>query len=176
MVPVAYLRGLRTVREAVEDSSLGDFIRKAIGEEIIPTLDLSREELEKFASDVIERFQNPYIRHELMSIALNSVSKFQVRVLPSLLEYIRRKNALPGRLVHSLAALIIFYRGEWKGERIALSDTPAVLDFFKKAWSQSDPSAVVQTVLSNTDLWKTDLTKIDGLAAAVEKEMLGIGY
>jgi tagaturonate reductase len=175
IVPVAYLRGLRTVREAVEDSYTGDFIRKAIGEEIIPTLDLSREELEKFASDVIERFQNPYIRHELMSIALNSVSKFQVRVLPSLLEYVRRKNALPRRLVHSLAALIIFYRGEWKGERIALNDTPAVLDFFKKAWSQNDPSAVVRAVLSNTDLWKTDLTKVEGLTIAVEKEMMEIG-
>lgn len=175
LVPVAYLHGLRTVREAVEDPYTGDFIREAIQEEIIPTLDLSREELQKFAADVIERFQNPYIRHELMSIALNSISKFQVRVLPSLLEYIRRKNALPGRLVHSLAALIIFYRGEWKGEPIALNDTPAVLDFFKKAWSQSDPSAVVRAVLSNSDLWKTDLTKIGGLAKAVETEMMEIG-
>lgn len=174
MVPVAYLRGLRTVREAVEDSYTGEFIRKAIEEEIIPTLDLSRQELQKFSDDVIERFQNPFIRHELMSIALNSISKFQVRVLPSLLEYVRRTGKLPENLVHSLAALIVFYKGEWKGERIALNDTPAVLDFFKSAWSQNDLSAVVQNVLSNTDLWKTDLTKIDELANAVEKEVVEI--
>lgn len=175
MVPVAYLRGIRTVREAVDDSYTGGFIRMAIQEEIIPTLDLSREELQKFAADVIERFQNPFIRHELMSIALNSVSKFQVRVLPSLLEYARRKGDLPQRLVQSLAALIVFYKGKWKGEAIALNDTPAVLDFFKKTWSQGDLSAVAHRVLSNTDLWKTDLTKIDGLAVAVEREMGGIG-
>src|SRR6187551_3274411 len=80
LVPVAYLRGLRTVREAVEDKYAGDFVRKAIFGEIIPTLDLSKEELTQFANDVMERFQNPYIRHELMSIALNSISKFKVRV------------------------------------------------------------------------------------------------
>src|SRR5690606_23504470 len=79
MVPLAYLRGLRTVREAVEDPYIGDFLNKAIYDEIIPTLDLPQGELEKFAQDVVERFKNPFIKHELKDIALNSVSKFQVR-------------------------------------------------------------------------------------------------
>jgi tagaturonate reductase len=171
LVPVSYLRGLRTVREAVDNPYAGDFIRKAIEEEIIPTLDLPGEELMKFYHDVIERFENPFIRHELMSIALNSVSKFQVRVLPSVLEYIRRTGKLPKRLLHSLAALILFYKGQWKGQPIALNDTPAVLDFFSAAWRDNDPSAVVQRVLSNEEFWKTDLTKIQGLTAAVVKEM-----
>ncbi len=174
LVPVAYLRGLRTVREAVEDPGTGDFIRKTIREEIMPTLDLPAGELQQFADDVIERFQNPFIRHELMSIALNSISKFQVRVLPSLLEYVRRKGALPDRLIHSLAALILFYKGEWKGEPIALNDTSAVLDFFKKAWSEKDHSAVARRVLSNEELWKMDLTKIKGLTDAVEEQLARI--
>lgn len=171
MVPVAYLRGLRTVREAIEDNHTGEFVRRALEEEIIPTLDLPADELRKFAHDVIERFQNPFIRHELLSIALNSVSKFQVRVLPSLLGYISRRKELPERLIHSLAALILFYRGEWKGERIPLNDTAPVLEFFEKAWSGKDPRGVAERVLSNQDLWKTDLTKITGLAAAVVQHM-----
>ncbi|MEX1241716.1 MAG: tagaturonate reductase [Cyclobacteriaceae bacterium] len=169
MVPVGYLLGLRTVREVIDDPVAGDFIRKTLEEEIIPTLDLPKEELQQFARDVIERFQNPFIRHELMSIALNSISKFQVRVLPSVLEYIRRTGNLPQRLLYALAALILFYKGEWKGETIALNDTPSVLTFFKKAWSNKDLNVVIEHVLSNEELWKTDLTKIDGLGHAVEK-------
>jgi tagaturonate reductase len=171
MVPVGYLRGLRTVKEVIDDPFTGDFVSKALEEEIIPTLDLPKEELMQFSNDVIERFQNPFIRHELISIALNSISKFQVRVLPSVLEYIRRTGDLPDRLLHSLAALIVFYKGEWKGESIALNDTPSVLSFFKEVWSNDEPNLVVNRVLSNEALWKTDLTKIRGFSATVEKHL-----
>jgi tagaturonate reductase len=174
MVPVAYLRGLRTVREAIEDAYVGDFTQKAVAEEIIPTLDLSKEELQQFAQDVMERFQNPFIRHELISIALNSISKFQVRVLPSVLEYIHRTGKLPSRLLYSLAALILFYKGEWQGQLIPLNDTPAILEFFKKTWSSQDPSFVVLQVLSNKELWNTDLTAIAGFADEVEKHLIEI--
>jgi tagaturonate reductase len=173
MVPVAYLRGLRTVREAVEDAFVGDFIRKTVHEEIIPTLDLSKEELQQFADDVMERFQNPFIRHELISIALNSVSKYQVRVLPSVLEYIKRTGKLPERLLHSLAALILFYKGDWQGQAIPLNDTPTVLAFFRKVWGNENTSAIVQQVLENKELWGTDLTAIPGLPARVKQLVEG---
>lgn len=173
MVPVGYLRGLRTVKETIDDPFTGAFVRKAIAEEIIPTLDLPRQELERFAHDVIERFQNPFIRHELLSIALNSVSKFKVRVLPSILEYIRRTGDLPQRLIYSLAALILFYRGSWKGEPVPLNDTPAVLEFFRNAWSDPDDlSKVVQRVLSSEALWDSDLTQLNGLSRAIEKSLM----
>ncbi|HEY9046328.1 MAG TPA: tagaturonate reductase [Ohtaekwangia sp.] len=163
LVPVAYLRGLRTVRESVEDSYAGEFIRQAIFEEIIPTLDLPQEELQQFANDVIERFQNPFIRHELISIALNSISKYKVRVLPSVLEYYKRKGQLPERLLFSLAALIRFYKGEVKREAIPLNDTPEILEFFKKAWSTNNPVQVVKATLANKAFWDQDLTQIPGL-------------
>ncbi|HEY9488823.1 MAG TPA: tagaturonate reductase, partial [Chryseosolibacter sp.] len=171
MVPVGYLRGLRTVQEVIEDPFTGDFIHEVIGEEILPTLDLPPEELRKFAADVMERFRNPFIRHELKSIALNSISKFQVRVLPTILEYIRQNNKLPKRLLYSFAALILFYKGEWRGETIQLNDTPEVLGFFKKAWNHADISTVVSQVLSHQAFWQTDLTKIDGLTEVVERHL-----
>jgi tagaturonate reductase len=174
LVPVAYLQGLRTVRDAVEDESAGSFIRETVFEEIIPTLDLPQEELEQFANDVIERFQNPFIRHELITIALNSVSKYKVRVLPSVLEYHTRKGQLPERLLQSLAALIVFYRGEWNGEKIALNDTPEVLAFFAKIWQQETATAVTQAVLANTDFWDTDLTAIPGLAELVTEHIVAL--
>jgi len=174
LVPVAYLRGLRTVREAVEDSYAGDFIRKAIFEEIIPTLDLPAAELQQFANDVIERFQNPFIRHELISIALNSISKYQVRVLPSVTEYYKRTGKLPVRLLQSLAALIQFYKGEHDGTAIPLNDTPEVLAYFKEIWKSNDPAQVVQKTLARKEFWNEDLTAITGVEAAVVKNIPGV--
>ena len=171
LVPVAYLHGLRTVQEAVEDAEVGPFIREAIYTEIVPTLDMPQEELEQFASDVLERFRNPFIRHELLSISLNSVSKYKVRVLPSVLAYINRHGRQPERLLHALAALILFYRGEWRGEKIPLNDSHDVLQFFEKAWQLGDAAAVVAAVLANTDFWDTDLTQVSGLQATVAAQV-----
>jgi tagaturonate reductase len=171
LVPVAYLHGFRTVREAVEDAHMGSFIRAAIAEEIIPTLNLPAKELEQFSNDVMDRFQNPFIRHELISIALNAVSKYKVRVLPSVLEYHKRTGKLPERLLHALAALILFYKGEWGGKNILLNDAPEVLSFFRQIWLQHPVPEVVQAVLSNKNLWGTDLSKIEGLTALVIKQV-----
>lgn len=168
LVPVAYLAGFRTVMDSVNDESTGRYIRKVIFDEIIPTLDLPEDELKQFANDVIERFQNPFIRHELLSIALNSISKFRVRVLPSILEYYKRKGSLPENLVFSLAALLRFYKGEWRGETIPLNDSPDVLEFFKDSWKHDQPDGLVQNVLANESLWGEDLAQFDGLAARLE--------
>ena len=171
LVPVAYLAGFRTVMDSVNDPATGQFIRKAIFEEIIPTLDLPVNELKQFANDVIERFQNPSIRHELISIALNSISKFRVRVLPSILEYQKRKGSLPENLVFSLAALLRFYKGEWEGKEIPLNDSDDVLEFFKNAWENYENGEFVKKVLANESFWGEDLSKIDGLIKRVERDL-----
>ena len=171
LTPVAYLRGLRTVRESVEDSYCGSFIKKVIFDEVIPTLDSPENELKQFATDVLERFQNPFIRHELKSIALNSISKFKVRVLPTLLEYHKRTGTLPANLIFSFAALIRFYKGEWKGESLPVSDSSEVMAFFNEVWKHKDTGHVAKSVLSNAALWGADLTKIDGLGELVTEEL-----
>jgi tagaturonate reductase len=171
LVPVAYLHGLRTVKEAVDNDYTGKFIRETIFDEILPTLDLPQEELRKFADDTLERFQNPFIRHELKSIALNSISKFKVRVLPTILTYIKRTQKLPHHLLYSFAALIRFYKGEWKGEALPLNDSPDVIEFFSEAWQGKKTESVVRRVLSNTALWGEDLTGIEGLPDYVTKAL-----
>ncbi|MBN3582684.1 tagaturonate reductase [Algoriphagus aestuarii] len=170
MVPFAYLSGIRTVREAVEDPVIGKFMREVIFDEIIPTLDMPQEELEKFANDVLERFANPFIHHELISIALNSISKFKVRVLPSLLEYQKKNKTWPPLLVKSLAALLVFYKGEVNGEFIPLKDDPAILEFFKEAWKLPTTEASVHKILSEDTYWGLDLSQQEGLSALVSKE------
>jgi tagaturonate reductase len=171
LVPVAYLSGLRTVMDAVNDETTGRFIQKVIFEEIIPTLDLPTDELVQFANDVIERFQNPFIRHELLSISLNSISKFKVRVLPSILEFHKRKGSLPENLIFSLAALLRFYKGEWKGEPIPLNDSPDVLEFFKDAWDSYEDGEFVKRVLANESFWGVDLSKVEGLVSHVQHDL-----
>ncbi|KAA8481427.1 tagaturonate reductase [Arcticibacter tournemirensis] len=179
LVPVAYLYGIDTVRESVEHPVVGKFIKEAIFDEIIPTLDLPKAELEKFAGEVIERFSNPYIKHLLMSIALNSFPKFETRVLPSILEYKKRTGGIPQKLAFSLAATIAFYKGKRGEEAIALNDDAAVLVQLKGAWAKYDGDDesledVVREVLSFERNWKMDLNKVEGLTEAVTKHLINI--
>lgn len=174
IVALAYLRGLRTVSEAVHDTYMKEFLQEALNKEIIPVLDLPAEELRQFSADVLERFQNPFIRHELMSIALNSISKFKVRVLPSLMDYLKIKGSLPPHLVQAFAGLILFYRGEWGGSFIPLADTPDVLQFMRDAWSSHDPGRAVSMTLSNATFWGQDLTLLPGLENGVHSALTGL--
>ena len=144
MIPYALLSGVETVGDCMESEKMSSFVKKCVYEEIIPTLDLPEEELLDYADNVFERFRNPYIRHLCSSIALNCVSKFKVRVLPSILEYIKRKNQMPDTLLTSFAKLIEFYKTDMT------NDAPDVTEFMKN----SD----VKIILSNKDLWDEDLS------------------
>ncbi len=152
LVPYALLSGLDTVKSCIDDAKMNEHIRKCVFDEIIPTLDLPRDELISYANSVIERFSNPYIKHYLSSIALNSVSKFKVRVLPSILEYIKRYNKMPETLLFSFAKLIEFYKTDMT------NDAPEVVEFMKN----NDTAAI----LANTSLWGEDLS---ALVPEVEK-------
>lgn len=138
MVPVAYLCGIDTVGEAVNDKVIGKYVRDFIFDEVNPTINLPQDQMTAFANSVIERYKNPYIRHELMSIALNSTTKFKTRLLPTLLDYVKIKGELPKHLLFSLAALIAFHRGKRGNEDIALNDDPAYLAKWKGLWANFD--------------------------------------
>jgi tagaturonate reductase len=151
-VAPAMLGGIPTVGEAMRDPAMGTFLRRAVLEEILPTLDMPREELTAYAGDVFKRFSNPWIHHEWRAISLNSVSKFRVRVLPSILEYERRFGFPPARLTFSLAKLIELYRAE------DIQDDARVAAAMRRA--------SVREILSDTALWGADIAHLTGAVEA----------
>jgi tagaturonate reductase len=164
MMPIGYMLGLETVRQSIEHPWLSGFIQDEVYDEIIPAFDNPDDNLKQFAKDVLNRFRNPFIHHPLISIALYSISKFRIRLVPSLVSYQARFHKLPKHIVFAFAALIRFYKGEWNGAPIPLNDDPAIITWFHEQWQVApDIHTLVETVLANETLWGQDLTRIDGL-------------
>ncbi|MCQ2342492.1 MAG: tagaturonate reductase [Paludibacteraceae bacterium] len=167
--PVAYLSGINIVRDACNHEVIGKYIHKVQFEELMETLNLPMDELRQFASDVLERFNNPYVDHAVTSIMLNSFPKFETRDLPGLKVYLERKGELPKGLVLGLAAIITYYKGGVRedGAPIEPNDAQEIMDLLKKLWATGDIRKVAEGVLGATDvIWKEskqDLNKIPGL-------------
>lgn len=166
---LAWLCGFNYVREAAEDTLISKYIDELIHNEIIPCLSLPADELNSFATDVLERFRNPFMNHALLSISLNSVSKWRTRCLPSLIAYYEKYDALPPLLTFSLAALLKFYTSssrEIDGKEYTLNDDASVLDFFVQN-SNTEVYALVHTYFSRNDFHGMDLNTIPGLGEKV---------
>ena len=171
----AFCGGLDTVGEMMKNDVMSRFLQRIVFDEIVPFVPLPEAERRQYAESVLERFANPYIRHELLSIALNSVSKWTVRVLPSVLDYAHTHGRAPVGLAFSLAALLWLYRGqfdaagEFVGQRegggYPIRDNRDALDIFEAAWR--DPTAAARTLLADARLWGMDLTVIPELAPQV---------
>ena len=163
-VLAAFLCDIDIVRDMMNDEILSKYINIGLGE-IKQTIDLPQDELDSFASAVLERFNNPFIDHKLLDISLNSVSKFKARCLDTLLDFVKINNQLPKILVFSLAALIAFYMHSGSHRDYEVRDSESVLSFFN---AQTNENAVLNT-LKNTEFWGRDLTEIDNLQNLVEK-------
>ncbi|QOL13250.1 tagaturonate reductase [Dickeya dianthicola] len=179
LVPVAFLAGLDTVGESMNDAQIGKFVETTIADEIVPVLDLPHDELTSFAQAVLSRFRNPFIQHQLLSIALNGMTKFRTRILPQLLTYRERHDALPKRLTFALAALIAFYRGERNGDSYPLQDDAHWLERYEVLWGgvragTTSLAQVVNAVLGDAEHWEQDLTLVPGLAALVTEQLQAI--
>lgn len=176
LVPVAYLCGLDTVGDAMEDPDLSAFVDRLLAKEVIPALDLPRDELDSFAASVIQRFQNPYIQHQLLSISLNSMTKFRTRLLPQLVTTMTASGQPPQLMSLALAAQLLFYRGKRGEERIALCDDQVWLDRFAELWNAVEQRAIttrelVSTVLSDSEHWGEDLTQYSRLVDTVTEQL-----
>lgn len=176
MVPVGYLAGLRFVDEAMEDSAVSSFVESLLTEEVANTLDFPETVIQKYIADVLDRFRNPLLKHQLISISLNSTSKFVARLLPTFKDYYKGEGKLPKKIVFGLSALILFYKGEFEGDKITLNDDSNVLDFYSLAYKRLDAvelslAGFVELVLGNNELWGEDLTKFVGLADAITKNI-----
>ncbi|MGL4628420.1 MAG: tagaturonate reductase [Cetobacterium sp.] len=175
MVPVSYLYGIDTVREAMENDDIRNFIELAIDEEIIPALDMDEKELKEFKDAVINRFKNPYVKHMLMDISLNSMAKYKSRILPQILETYKRTGKLPKRLLFSLAALIRFYKGvRENGDAIQLRDDRHHLDMYADLWQENNYENIVKSVLGLENHWDMDLNSVEGMTELVAKYLENI--
>ena len=175
----AYLAGFDIVRDCMQDGAVRGFMNKMLYEEVIPTLPLDKKDLEDFAGAVQDRFNNPFVDHELMSISLNSTSKWRARNMPSFLEYVEKAGKLPPCLTMSFAAYIAFFssdirelNGEGlvcrrpKGNDYVCCDDRWALEFYYEHRGDS-PEELVRAVMTNQRMWGRDLTEVGGFESAV---------
>ena len=155
LVPVAYLAGKRAVRESVEDQLLNQYLNQFIFNEVVPTIDLPKKEMDAFAKSVLERYKNPFIHHLLISISLNSMTKYKTRVLPTVLDF-DKQGKIANHGLFAFAAWLVFYRGQdLDGQEIALKDDQIFIDLFKKLWETQDVKSIVSHVTKLAH-WETD--------------------
>ena len=185
-VPGSYLSGENIVRDCMNNPVISGFMNKMLSDEIIPTVPLPKEELDEFAASIKDRFNNPFVDHQLLDISLNSTSKWRARNLPSLKGYVEKYGKLPACLTTSLAAYIAFYSDDIvrreenalicrrpAGNEYPVRDDAWVMDFY---WDHRADNVheLVTSVLQNTQMWGEDLTKIAGLAAKTEENLTAI--
>lgn len=166
MVPIGMLMGIEEVRQFVEDPVCSKYLDHILYKEIIPSIEgIDPYQLRQYAGSVLDRFRNPFVKHRLSSIALNSISKFMVRIFPSMTQYFERHGVVPPGLTLALAALIRFYRGTWQNSTLPIQDSDSVVRTFRNHWQKcgDDFEHVCQKILSDVGLWGQSLDQIDGL-------------
>lgn len=179
----AYLAGFDIVRDCMHDDTILRYMNKMLLDEVVPILPLDQEDCRRFAAAVQDRFNNPFVNHELMSISLNSTSKWRARNMPSFLEYVEKNGALPACLTMSFAAYIAFYSNDvqeltdaWlvckraKGNTYTVSDDRWVLEFYNEHKNDAVP-ALVHAVMTNEQMWGRDLTRVPGFEEATVKNL-----
>ena len=175
----AYLAGYDIVRDCMHDDTILGYMNKMLYDEVIPTLPLDKKDLEEFAMAVQDRFNNPFVNHELMSISLNSTSKWRARNMPTFLDYVKEKKELPVCLTTSFAAYVAFYSNDIqeltdkglvcrrpKGNEYTVSDDRWVLEFYSDHRNDS-PEDLIHAVMTNQDMWGQDLTEVPGFETEV---------
>ena len=175
----AYLAGYDIVRDCMHDDVILGYMNRMLYEEVIPTLPLDRKDLEEFAQAVQDRFNNPFVNHELMSISLNSTSKWRARNMPTFLDYVKDRGALPPCLTTSFAAYVAFFSNDIqelndkglvcrraKGNEYTVSDDRWVLEFYLDHRNDSEED-LVHAVMTNTEMWGQDLTEVPGFEQEV---------
>ncbi|MFD0712336.1 tagaturonate reductase [Paenibacillus sp. GCM10027626] len=195
MTPLGILLGKEQVREVMEDEQLGAFIRDTVEQDIIPQLPLPAEQLRAYAADVFERFRNPYIRHRLSDIAMNSLSKFTVRLLPAIAAYLDQGAPVPERLVRGFAGLLRYYKVEQAadggyygsalqgGASYQVKDDAAAIERLRSAWHEAfacsgaaapDYRVAAEKLLGCSEVWGRDLAAEAGLVAAVADQLAAL--
>lgn len=166
MVPIAYQYGVHAVHEIMKDQVLKNFLMAFLQKEVWETIALPQQEIEQFTSDVMERFENPTIYHELLTISLNSMTKYKTRILPSATAIYEKTGKLPTHALFSLASLCTMYRLTKEDGSLLIQDDPAFLSMFQELWEKKDTKVLVETVLSLPH-WEYDFHQMKGSEALI---------
>jgi len=186
LVALAYLHGCDTVAEAMEHAEIGPFLEAAIREEIIPALDLPADLTGPFAAEVLDRFRNPFLGHQLLDISLQYTSKIKARNVPAIVAFVRKTGKAPARAARSFAAFLHFVRpvkqdaeGNWYGRRgdtryrLRDEQTPFWAELYAK--HEGDAAALVQVACAAKEIWGEDLSTLPGWVPAVQAAHEGLG-
>lgn len=166
MVPIGLQIGCETVMDAFNNSDLERFINTMVAEEVIPMIEEDQAELQEFASGILERFYNPYIRHLLKSISLNSLSKWEARNYPTVIDNWRKAGKVAEKELFTFAALLTLYSGKVDFEP---NDTPEHIEFIQKVWNNDDIHGTVKAIVENRNIWTVDLTEVSPFVERVAK-------
>jgi tagaturonate reductase len=173
MVPVSFLSGNDTVAESMQDAVVSAFIRHVMMHEIVPSLDMARDEAEMFAHQVLDRFANPFVHHELMSIALQQTTKVDVRVLPSLHDYHTRTGRLPQGIVLAFAANLLFVTHEGRVSEVEfpMDDRGSKIRAYRNEAGRDDVDRFVRAVCTDRELWHLPLDELPEFIESVASLM-----
>ena len=163
MVPIGLQLGCETVMDAFNTPDLEKFINTMVDEEVIPMIEEDQAELKEFAAGILERFYNPYIRHMLKTISLNSLSKWETRNFPTVLDNWKKAGKVAEKEMFTFAALLTLYSGTVE---FTPDDTPEHVEFIRSVWNKEDIDATVRAIVENRNIWTVDFTEV---APFVEK-------
>ena len=176
MVPIALWYGKETVYDVMNDEALSKFVNDTLNSDIIPFVSSNIEETISFANDVKERFMNPFLNHQLTSIALNTISKWKARVLPSFIDYYERHHSIPTYLTKGFAYLVNMYSNIEKVNEtyicylpsrvIEIKDEEKYLNYFK--------NKTIHSFLSDKDIWGVDLTSFENFETRINNYLVDI--
>lgn len=158
MVPIGLQIGCETVMDAFNNADLEAFINTMVAEEVIPMIEEDQAELKEFAAGILERFYNPYIRHMLKTISLNSLSKWETRNFPTVLDNWKKAGKVAEKELFTFAALLTLYSGKVD---FTPDDTAEHVEFIQKVWNSDDVEATVKAIVENRNIWTVDLTEVE---------------
>ena len=178
---IAFLCGFSTVKQAMDDSHLSNFISTVMRKDIAPAIpcDADPADADAFALKVLDRFRNPGIEHQWLSITVQYSSKMQMRIVPVLLHYYKLFDTVPQNIALGFAAYILFmkpvkekdgnYFGERNGDHYPIKDDKA--SYFYEKWKKTEPASIARSVLQDSNFWGQDLFALPGFADSVQENI-----
>lgn len=175
MVPIGLQLGCQTVMDAFNNKAIEKFINTMVSDEVIPMIDEDQEELKEFAAGILERFYNPYIKHMLRSISLNSLSKWEARNFPTVLDNWNKRHVVAQKELFTFAALMVLYSGTVDFEP---DDTKEFVDFIRSVWDNNDLHTTIEKIVNNRSIWTVDFGQVEGFvdtAAHYAEQIVKLG-